>query len=209
MSFGRTSSCGQSSCPRDLSASAAIRFSRIAGVASSKATDQSSRQRSSWVHLDPEDTSAGFAHNRRQPINRGHDVAGGGYNRVPDRLVHKHMLKIDHDQGRPGRIEIRETMLRTTPRDNALYDGSGMVPPVSFICFPLGLNVSPSHPGVGASGWSRLAVRKSAHNAGGIGYRKSLIFDLNSLTLRGPGRIAATAGWASGNWSAAATRGTR
>src|SRR6516225_3838545 len=63
--------------------------------------------------------------------------------------------------------------------------------------------------GTGASGWSRLACRKSAHSAGGIGWRSSSRLALNTAALRGPGMMAATAGWASGNCSAAAASGTR
>jgi len=73
---------------------------------------------------------------------------------------------------------------------------------------PLAHRSAPDQAGVGASGWSSSASRKSVHNAEGMGYCRSRELTSDSSTLRGPGRMAATAGWASGNWSAAANRGT-
>ena len=74
------------------------------------------------------------------------------------------MLQVDYDERRARRVEIGEGVLRAAAFDDALYNRVGMVVPLRRIGIPQSDQV-----GVGASGWSSLASRKSAHSAVGIG----------------------------------------
>ena len=110
----------------------------------------------------PEYAAAGFAHCRRQPVDRGHNIARCWHRSKSDSIVHKGVLQIDYDERGPRGVEISERVLHTAALNHSLYIASGIVAPFNFIGVPLTDQL-----GVGASGWSSFAFRRSAHNAGG------------------------------------------
>jgi hypothetical protein len=83
-------------------------------------------------HLDPEDAAARLAHRRRQAVDRRHDVPRRGYDRMPDRFIHKCVLQIDHDERGARRLEIGKTVFAATACDDPLYDLVGNGGAVEF-----------------------------------------------------------------------------
>src|SRR5690349_11469674 len=73
-------------------------------------------------HAHPEDAAAAASNGSCQPVYRRHDVARCWADRVADRVVHKRVLQIDHDQCGLVRIEFGEAMLCAAPLDNPPYD---------------------------------------------------------------------------------------
>ena len=55
-------------------------------------------------HLDPEHAAAGLAQCRRQPVDRGDNVASRRHRCKSDRLVHEGVLQIDDGERRPRGI---------------------------------------------------------------------------------------------------------
>jgi hypothetical protein len=73
-------------------------------------------------HLHPEDPAARLADRRGKPIDRGHDIARRGADRVPDFVVHKRVLQIDHDECGARGIEIGIAVLAAAPGDHPIDD---------------------------------------------------------------------------------------